>query len=91
MVCTGTCKVVGVDWYDGVEGYAEPNCPVLAIALDNGRMQLMRHEMDDNAICIDTGMKPCRIKWNNNGSVRSVLHSKPQTTYGSLITCKIKL
>ncbi len=47
----------------------EPNCPVLAICLNNGRMQLMRHEMDDNAICIDTGMRPCKLKWNNNGSV----------------------
>jgi hypothetical protein len=42
---------------------------VLAICLDNGRMQLMRHDMDDNAVCIDTGMRPNNIKWNHNGSV----------------------
>ena len=40
--CTGVSKIIGVEWYDGVEGFAEPNCPVLAICLDNGRMQLMR-------------------------------------------------
>lgn len=38
--CTGASKIIGVEWYDGVEGYAEPNCPVLAICLDNGRMQV---------------------------------------------------
>lgn len=58
-----------MEWYDGMEGYPEPNCPSLAIALDNGRMQIMRHENDDRAICVDTGMKPRRLKWNNNGTV----------------------
>ena len=38
----GSYKVVGGEWYDGILGFAEPNCPVLAICLDNGRMQLMR-------------------------------------------------
>jgi hypothetical protein len=32
-------------------------------------MQLMRHDMDDNAVCIDTGIKPRAVKWNHNGSV----------------------
>lgn len=58
-----------MEWYDGVEGYAEPNCPVLALCLDNGRMQLMRYESDDNAVCIDTGIKPVKVKWNMNGTV----------------------
>jgi WD repeat-containing protein 35 len=60
---------VGIEWYDSRAGHAEPGCPVLAICLDNGRMQLMRHEMDDNAVCIDTGIRPSGIKWNHNGSV----------------------
>lgn len=63
----GASHVVGVEWYDGILGFSEPNCPVLAICLDNGRMQLMRYESDDNAICIDTGIKPCKCKWNCNG------------------------
>ncbi len=63
---------MGVEWYDGVEGFAEPNCPVLAICLDNGRMQLMRYESDDNAVCIDTGIKPCKCKWNMNGTILAV-------------------
>jgi hypothetical protein len=65
----GASKMVAIEWYDGSLGYAEPNCPVLALCLDNGRMQLMRHDMDDNAICIDTGIKPKAVKWNHNGSV----------------------
>eukprot|EP00798_Chlamydomonas_sp_ICE-L_P009063 gene9063-16189_t len=68
----GTSKIIGVEWYDGIEGFAEPNCPVLAICLDNGRMQLMRYESDDNAICIDTGIKPSKCKWNLNGTILSV-------------------
>lgn len=36
----GAHSVVGLEWYDGVMGYAEPNCPVLAVCLDNGRMQV---------------------------------------------------
>ena len=63
-------KIIGVDWYDGVEGTPEPNCPTLAICLDNGRMQLMRYESDDNAVCIDTGIRPNKLKWNMNGTVR---------------------
>mmetsp|Transcript_8336 Transcript_8336/g.17822 ORF Transcript_8336/g.17822 Transcript_8336/m.17822 type:complete len:1276 (-) Transcript_8336:992-4819(-) len=68
----GTSRIVGVEWYDGIEGFAEPNCPVLSICLDNGRMQLMRYESDDNAICIDTGIKPCKCKWNMNGTILAV-------------------
>ncbi|KAG2494620.1 hypothetical protein HYH03_007139 [Edaphochlamys debaryana] len=68
----GQSKIIGVEWYDGVEGYAEPNCPVLAICLDNGRMQLMRYESDDNAVCIDTGIKPVKVKWNMNGTILAV-------------------
>lgn len=63
---------MGIEWYDGLLGYAEPNCPVLAICLDNGRMQLMRSESDDNAVCIDTGIKPVKCKWNCNGTILAV-------------------
>ena len=45
---------------------------MLAICLDNGRMQLMRYESDDNAVCIDTGIKPCKCKWNMNGTILAV-------------------
>ena len=34
--------------YDGREGYVEPNCPCLAVCFDVGRMQIMRHELDES-------------------------------------------
>lgn len=63
--------MVGLDWYDGARGHSEAGCPVLALCLDNGRMQLMRHDADDNAVCIDTGIKPSGLKWSPNGAVRA--------------------
>lgn len=72
----GAANIVACEWYDGLEGYCEPNCPVLAVAMDNGRMQLMRHENDENAVLIDTGMKVTRAMWNTNGSVLGVAGSQ---------------
>lgn len=40
--------VVGLTWYNGRNGYVEPDCPTLAICYDNGRMQIMRNESDDS-------------------------------------------
>jgi WD repeat-containing protein 35 len=40
----GNVNIIGVDWYDGLEGYSDPNAPTLALGLDNGRVQLMRGE-----------------------------------------------
>eukprot|EP00164_Ancoracysta_twista_P003121 GFYU01004159.1.p1 GENE.GFYU01004159.1~~GFYU01004159.1.p1 ORF type:complete len:1174 (+),score=402.74 GFYU01004159.1:102-3623(+) len=65
-------NIVGIDWYDGSEGYTDPNAPSLALCFENGRMQLMRHESDDNPVLIDTQMKATRIQWNSCGSVLGV-------------------
>lgn len=45
---TGLVQLSAVEWYCGSGGYVQPNCPVLAVAFDNGRAQLMRHELDDS-------------------------------------------
>ena len=63
---------MGIDWYDGAEGYADPGQPTLALGMENGRLQLQRHETDDNPVLIDTGMVASSIKWNTNGSVLAV-------------------
>ncbi len=68
----GPSRVVGVEWYDGLMGLPEPGCPQLAVCLDNGRLQLQRHEADEGAVCVDTGIKPIRVKWNCNGTVLAV-------------------
>ena len=35
----------------------DPSVPALAICLANGRVQLMRNEVDDAPVLLDTGMK----------------------------------
>ena len=69
---TAQTSLVGIDWYDGVEGLQDANQPTLAIGVENGRLQLMRHEMDEDAVLIDTGMVASGIKWNTNGTVLAV-------------------
>uniref|UniRef100_A0A061SDB5 Wd repeat-containing protein 35 isoform x2 n=1 Tax=Tetraselmis sp. GSL018 TaxID=582737 RepID=A0A061SDB5_9CHLO len=88
----GAATIKGIDWYDGLEGYCEPNCAVLAIAMDNGRMQLMRNENDENAVLIDTGMKICCAKWNTNGSVLGVAGSQAVTSSSGDVreTCMVQ-
>ena len=65
-------QVVGIDWYNGLEGYPQPGCPVLAICMNNGRLQLMRDEQDDLCVLIDSRMRATHIHWNSNGSVLAV-------------------
>ncbi|KAB7497422.1 WD repeat-containing protein 35, partial [Armadillidium nasatum] len=51
FVCLGSlaagANVVGLQWYNGKHGYLEPDCPALSICYDNGRMQIMRNQNDD--------------------------------------------
>lgn len=74
--CTGSIKIVGVHWYNGGNGYVEPNCPCLAICFDNGRCQIMRSEIDETPVLIDTGMAVAQLAWNHNGSVLAVAGSQ---------------
>ncbi|XP_062892582.1 WD repeat-containing protein 35 isoform X2 [Mobula hypostoma] len=73
---TGAVSIVGIHWYSGTEGYVEPDCPCLAICLDNGRCQIMRHEHDENPILLDTGISVVGIQWNYCGSVLAVAGSQ---------------
>ena len=61
--------VVGMHWYDGTEGHVEPEVPRLAIAFQNGRVQVTRGPDDDDPILIDTCMRLTQCKWNANGTV----------------------
>ena len=47
---TDVVNLVAVEWYDGKNGYIKPNCPCLAVAFENGRIQLMCHELDDGKL-----------------------------------------
>ena len=73
---TGAARIVGVVWYHGKEGYVQQNCPVLAICFDNGRMQIMKNEMDDTPVLVDTGITVHGIEWNTTGSILAVSGSQ---------------
>ena len=61
--------IVGVHWYDGMEGHVSPDAPSLAIALCSGHVQVSRHSGDDSPVLIDTGLDLRQCQWNANGSV----------------------
>lgn len=50
VVCHDTnyeqIPIVGLDWYNGINGYMHALCPNLAITFENGRSQVMRNESD---------------------------------------------
>jgi len=62
-------SLIGIHWYDGSEGFQDINQPTLAIGFQNGRLQLMRHEADENPVLIDTGLVATNLQWNTDGSV----------------------
>ena len=65
-------RIVGIEWYDGAEGHNVPNAPVLAIAFENGRIQIMRHIEDDAPVLIDSRLHVNNIKWNSNGTLLAI-------------------
>ena len=81
---TVVVPVVSVDWYDGVEGYIDQNCPTLAVAFSNGRIQLMINENDPSKylleqfmtslgpLVINTGLACTCVKWNPSGTMFAV-------------------
>ncbi|XP_062523342.1 WD repeat-containing protein 35-like [Corticium candelabrum] len=73
---TGAFKLAGIQWYNGRYGYVERDCPCLAVCFDNGRLQIMRHEVDNYPVLIDTGMSVACIDWNHCGSVLAVAGSQ---------------
>ncbi|XP_076457078.1 WD repeat-containing protein 35-like isoform X2 [Babylonia areolata] len=73
---TGAIRIAGLEWYNGLYGYVEPNCPSLALCFDNGRCQIMRSETDENPVLIDTGMHVAQIGWNHTGAILAVAGSQ---------------
>ena len=72
----GAVQIVGIHWYDGAEGYSDPSAPSLAIAFENGRVQVMRSDSDEEPVLIDTGMRLAQAKWNSNGTVLALAGSQ---------------
>lgn len=68
----GVMPIASLDWYDGLEGYEDDTAPSLAIAFENGRVQLMRSELDAKPVIIDTGMTIVSAKWNTSGNILGI-------------------
>ncbi|KAJ3015471.1 WD repeat-containing protein 35 [Thoreauomyces humboldtii] len=69
---SGLMKIAAMDWYNGHNGSVDVSIPRLAVCFENGKMQLMRDEMDTAPLMIDTNMRHVNLKWNNNGSILAV-------------------
>ncbi len=65
----GSVRVSALEWYDGAEGSAFFDAPSLAVAFENGRVQIMRGPEDDGPVLIDTGLRLTHAKWNPSGTV----------------------
>ncbi|XP_054168893.1 WD repeat-containing protein 35-like [Oppia nitens] len=65
-----TTQIMGIEWFNGRPNSRDTTS--LAIAFENGRIQLMRHENDDNPIVFDADIRISSICWNTNGSILSV-------------------
>ncbi|KAJ3096803.1 WD repeat-containing protein 35 [Phlyctochytrium planicorne] len=65
-------KIAAIDWYNGSYGYIEARVPCLALAFENGKLQIMRDEKDTSPLIIDSNMKYLKLKWNTNGSILAV-------------------
>lgn len=65
----GAVRVAAMEWYDGAEGYSYVDAPSLAIAFENGRVQIMRSIDDQQPVLIDSGLRLIQAKWNSNGTM----------------------
>ena len=68
----GNALIVAIDWYDGMEGYADSTAPTLAVAYADGRVQLARGSDDADPIIIDSGLRLRECKWDTRGTTLSL-------------------
>lgn len=78
--CTEIPMLTSIDWYSGAFGYVEDNCPTLCICFENGRLQIMRSDTDNEPILIDAEMKVVACKWNQHGTVLAIAGSESVQT-----------
>ena len=82
LKCGNRSTLAAIQWFNGA-GYKsfavdEFSNPSLCFAFENGVMQLMRNENDENPVVIDTGMAIKYLSWNHIGSILAVAGSHPQ-------------
>lgn len=65
-------RIAAIDWYNGSAGYLLPNVPCLAVCYEDGKIQILRNQRDNDPIKIDTGMKNLKMQWNVNGTLLAI-------------------
>ncbi|KAJ3272616.1 WD repeat-containing protein 35 [Terramyces sp. JEL0728] len=65
-------KVAAMHWYNGSRGYIQPRVPCLAVCYEDGKVQILRDQKDQNPIIIDTNLKQSKLQWNVNGSILAI-------------------
>ena len=48
---TGAIRLSALEWYNGASSYMDASFPSLAVCFENGRAQVMRHELD-TGLCL---------------------------------------
>eukprot|EP00927_Polykrikos_kofoidii_P070639 TRINITY_DN67050_c0_g1_i1.p1 TRINITY_DN67050_c0_g1~~TRINITY_DN67050_c0_g1_i1.p1 ORF type:complete len:1238 (+),score=226.96 TRINITY_DN67050_c0_g1_i1:119-3832(+) len=73
----GTVAIAGIDWFNGIVG-PDSQVPTLCIGFDNGRVQIMRSDLDDKPVLIDTQLRCTGLKWDPNGSTVAIAGMQTQ-------------
>lgn len=61
--------IVSLKWF---KHSIYPETPSLAILFTNGKLQLMKSDLDENPILVDTHLKPVDCQWNHDGAILAV-------------------
>ncbi|KNC54767.1 flagellar associated protein [Thecamonas trahens ATCC 50062] len=64
--------VVDLAWFNDAIRGVEAGLPSLAVAFDNGCVQLMRSEIDDAPLVLDTKLQISTLSWDKLGSLLAV-------------------
>eukprot|EP00397_Hematodinium_sp_SG-2012_P004975 GEMP01004991.1.p1 GENE.GEMP01004991.1~~GEMP01004991.1.p1 ORF type:complete len:1182 (+),score=262.89 GEMP01004991.1:170-3715(+) len=69
----GDVTIAGIHWYEGhTRANQECTVPSLAVGFVNGRVQVLRTDMDDKPVLIDTQLRCSALRWSPVGDVLAV-------------------
>lgn len=62
-------SLAALKWF---KNSVHPENRSLAILFSNGKLQLLKNEQDENAVIVDTELKPVDCQWNHDGTILAV-------------------
>jgi WD repeat-containing protein 35 len=65
-------KIQSMDWYNGSKGFIHKDVPCLAVCYEDGKVQILRNQRDQQPVIFDTNLTNCKIQWNYNGSILAI-------------------